>query len=122
MFRSIPPNAQQNLAAPRGFTARISGLFSGGQKRASVPEGMRVYAVGDIHGCTAELDRLTTAIVRDGQDWEGERRLVYVGDYIDRGPDSKGVIDRLLNPPPGFTVCHLRGNHEQALLDFLADP
>jgi serine/threonine protein phosphatase 1 len=48
--------------------------------------------------------------------------LVYLGDYIDRGADSKGVVDRLIDAPlPGFECIHLKGNHEAALLDFLQD-
>ena len=107
---------------PRSLATRVAGLFSAAKKSAPLTEGVRVYAVGDIHGCAAELDRLTAAIVQDGTDWQGERHLIYVGDYVDRGPDSKGVIDRLLDPPDGFKVCYLRGNHDQVLLDFLADP
>ena len=106
----------------RRFGARMARIFASGAKVAAVPDGMRVYAVGDIHGCAVELDRLTAAIVEDSTDRDGERHLVYLGDYVDRGPDSKGVVDRLLNPPVGFIAHYLRGNHDQALLDFLADP
>lgn len=61
-------------------------------------------------------------IKQDSNDARGERIIVYVGDYIDRGPDSKGVIDRLLSPLDGFKVRHLRGNHDQSLLEFLNEP
>ena len=51
----------------------------------------------------------------------GEKWLVTLGDYVDRGPDSAAVIEHLLAPPPaGFRRIRLRGNHEQMMLDFLA--
>jgi serine/threonine protein phosphatase 1 len=61
--------------------------------------------------------------IRD--DCEGTQQtvvVVFLGDYVDRGPDSKGVIDRVLSLPAPFQGKFLRGNHDQALLDFLADP
>ncbi len=109
-----------NPAGP-GVFARLSRMFSG-RARALLPEGVRVYAVGDIHGCASQLDRLMDAIRADRAGWPGKAHLVFVGDYVDRGPDSKGVVERMLAPPPGFEVCYLRGNHDQTLLDFLADP
>ena len=50
------------------------------------------------------------------------RLLIFVGDYVDRGPDSRAVIERLLHLPEGFETRCLRGNHDQAVLDFLRDP
>ncbi len=92
--------------------------------RPTVPEGTCVYAVGDIHG---RLDLLTTLhgmIERDAARRAAERRvLIYLGDYVDRGPDSRGVIDLLCTAPlPGFETVHLIGNHEAYLLHFLDDP
>lgn len=83
-----------------------------------------VYAIGDIHGCLDELLRLERMIVEDAADvGDGERWLVTLGDYIDRGPDSAQVIGHLMSAPPaGFRRIALAGNHEQLLLDFLADP
>jgi len=92
------------------------------RKAASLPEGVRVYAVGDIHGRLDLLDAIHRLIEQDSADKGGERTLVYVGDYIDRGPDSKGVIDRLLSPLKGFKTRHLKGNHDESLLEFLNDP
>ena len=76
----------------------------------------RYFAIGDIHGCAEELDRLLGAIAPLAGD-----TVVFVGDYIDRGPDSKGVIDRLLAwraTTPARTVF-LRGNHEDMALSYL---
>lgn len=92
-------------------------------RKASVPPGTLVYAVGDIHG---RLDLLRAAherILADARAATVARKVVvYLGDYIDRGSDSRQVIDLLIDEPlPGFHAVHLKGNHEQALLDFLMD-
>lgn len=87
-----------------------------------MPPDQRVYIVGDIHGCASLLERLLVTIELDAAGGPPKRRLVFVGDYVDRGPNSRAVIERLLNPPEGFETHCLRGNHDQAVLDFLNDP
>ncbi|MEM9224563.1 MAG: metallophosphoesterase family protein [Pseudomonadota bacterium] len=78
----------------------------------SVPPGVRVYAVGDIHGHLGLLRRLQGMIDTDIAAHSPANIIeVYLGDYIDRGPDSCGVIDHLSRPRPHRTVF-LRGNHE----------
>jgi len=76
----------------------------------------RLLTFGDIHGCLAELNRLLE--ITDPNDRD---QLVFLGDYIDRGPDSAGVIKRLLRiqdqHPHTVFLC---GNHEQMLLDYLS--
>ncbi|KQU99451.1 hypothetical protein ASC89_10745 [Devosia sp. Root413D1] len=82
-----------------------------------------VYAIGDVHGCLAELRQLERLIEADAAGTPGEKWMVLLGDYIDRGPQSAQVIDHLLAPAPaGFRRFTLAGNHEQMLLDFLAAP
>ena len=71
-----------------------------------------IYAIGDIHGCLDPLRRLMEKIRLSEAD-----ELVFIGDYIDRGPDSKGVIDYLLTLRGRYTF--LMGNHERMFLDFL---
>jgi serine/threonine protein phosphatase 1 len=79
-----------------------------------------VYAIGDIHGCLDELLALELVITLNAEAIPGEKLLVYLGDYIDRGPSSAGVIDHLLSAPlPGFTRVCLAGNHETMMLDYL---
>lgn len=78
---------------------------------------MRTLAVGDIHGCSAALDALL-AVVRPTPD----DLLVFLGDYVDRGPDSKGVIDRLIALKTTHRVVCLRGNHEVMMLDARRNP
>jgi len=105
------------IASPpprRGFFARFA------KAAAKVPNGLRVYAVGDIHGCSGQLAQLLRAILEEP--WHGDKYLIFLGDYCDRGPDTKGVIDRLLALRPGVRACFLKGNHDQTLLDFLDDP
>ncbi len=88
---------------------------------AQAPKDTRVYAVGDIHGCLEQLLALQEAIQEDAAASEAKRKVVvYLGDYLDRGPDCRGVIRQLIEQPlAGFESVHLMGNHEQFLLDFL---
>jgi serine/threonine protein phosphatase 1 len=89
-----------------------------------LPPGVRIYAVGDIHGRLDLLSRMLELIARDAETLPAKTRrvLVFLGDYIDRGPDSRTVIERLLaGPLPGFRAVFLRGNHEDTLLQFLDD-
>jgi len=91
-----------------------------------VPQGMRVYAVGDIHGRADLLADMTQRIAADCAAAPPVRRnvLVFVGDYVDRGADSAGVIDQLLRlrANPDYETHLLKGNHEVMFLDFLDDP
>lgn len=75
---------------------------------------MSLYAIGDIHGCAETLDRLLD-VIGPGKD----DHLVFVGDYIDRGPDSRGVIDRLLDLEEEVPCTFLKGNHEALMLAYL---
>lgn len=88
-----------------------------------LPPGIRVYAIGDIHGRSDLLAEITDRIDNDIRRRPVERAIeVYLGDYIDRGPDSKGVIDQLaVRMIRRGAVC-LRGNHESLLEEFLIDP
>ncbi|MDH3909796.1 MAG: serine/threonine protein phosphatase [Rhodospirillales bacterium] len=90
---------------------------------ARAPEGTLVYAIGDSHGCVDRLRALHEAILEDaGHSAQGRRVAVYLGDYIDRGPDPRGLVALLIEEPlPGFESVHLIGNHEAFLLRFLAD-
>src|SRR5262245_58581846 len=84
-------------------------------------DAMLTFAVGDIHGCLDKLQRLIAAC--EAHAGGRPARYVFVGDYIDRGPQSRGVIEFLMArqaAQPGMIVC-LRGNHEQMALDAHAD-
>ena len=86
-----------------------------------VPDDCRVYAVGDIHGRVDLLAALHDRIRDDAATaTAGRKVLVYLGDYVDRGPCSFDVVDMLVEAPlEGFEIVHLKGNHEDFLLRFL---
>lgn len=94
--------------------------------RAPSTDGRLIYAIGDVHGCSEILRRLLKLIESDVAKQASAERppvLVFIGDYVDRGPDSRGVIDIVLSilSDGRFEVRALKGNHEQALLQFLAE-
>jgi serine/threonine protein phosphatase 1 len=88
----------------------------------TIPDGMRLYVFGDVHGRFDLVQRLRDAILRDRAEAAPAKvKVIGLGDFIDRGPDSRGVIEAFTT---GFFDCEaafIRGNHEQMLLDFLDD-
>lgn len=94
------------------------------QEPARTPDGMRIYAVGDIHGRADLLERLQDQIEQDAARHPGKQLLlIYLGDYVDRGPQSREVLELLSRHRPlGASTHFLSGNHEQAMLSFLRDP
>ncbi len=96
---------------------------------ARLPEGLRVYAIGDVHGCLYELNLLLDGIEADNAKANealgrnDKPYIVFLGDYIDRGVDSRGVIERLITlRENNNTVFFLKGNHEASFLGFLNYP
>jgi serine/threonine protein phosphatase 1 len=108
----------------RLFGGRSRAATTAAARRASAPPDCRLYAIGDIHG---RLDLLTALhgdiqADRKARPHDGKDVVIYLGDYVDRGPYSREVIDYLLGEPlPGFTAVHLMGNHDEAMLRFLED-
>jgi serine/threonine protein phosphatase 1 len=89
---------------------------------AILPPGRRVYAIGDIHGCLDRLVAMHERIAADLAARPVERPVVvHVGDYVDRGPDSAGVVRHLLRGFAGAEVVNLLGNHEHMMLDAVDD-
>lgn len=90
-----------------------------------IPAGSLIYAIGDIHGRVDCLKRLLAAIRTDAEQVDlKDVTIIFLGDYVDRADDSRDVIEcciRLDAEWPG-TVLFLRGNHEEALMEFLTDP
>jgi serine/threonine protein phosphatase 1 len=85
--------------------------------------GMRLYVIGDIHGRADLLDQIVEKIRDDvATHREIDCITVTLGDYVDRGPDSRGVIDRLSRNPFPTRYIGLKGNHEALLEAFLQDP
>jgi len=94
-------------------------------EEARLPPGLRIYAIGDIHGRADLLDRLHGLIADDmaAQPAPDRTVIIYLGDYVDRGPDSAAVIDRLCKSRlAGVETLALLGNHEAMLLEFLDAP
>lgn len=91
---------------------------------SEAPEGSLIYAVGDIHGRLDLLARMHALIEADAASCRAGRKVVvYLGDYVDRGPDSRGVVEYLLQQPLAeMDSVYLIGNHEAFLLTFLDDP
>lgn len=107
------------------FTRLFGGGATGPSSSAmgNLPQDTRIYAIGDIHGRDDLLANLLGKIEADAKDFNGTVKLVFIGDYIDRGNSSKQVVERLRHGLPSrFETVFLRGNHEQALMDFMADP
>jgi serine/threonine protein phosphatase 1 len=88
---------------------------------SSLPAGLRLYAVGDIHGRSDLLDELATRIAGDLADAPARAVTIFLGDYVDRGPASAAVVERLSRGDFPTSICALRGNHEEVLLRFLED-
>lgn len=92
------------------------------ERLARAPAGTRLYAVGDIHGRLDLLRELRAKIEADGAGFRGARKIVYLGDYVDRGLESHGVIDLLSGAgPAGFEQVFLKGNHDEWMLRFIGD-
>lgn len=108
----------------------ISGLFKRKAKIATpdhpeTPRGSVVWALGDVHGRLDLLQPLVEAIMADAHATSAERKVViFLGDYVDRGSESRGVIRYLADLPSecGIEWRFLKGNHEEAMLGFLEDP
>jgi serine/threonine protein phosphatase 1 len=82
-----------------------------------------IYAVGDVHGCYEALVEAERRIVEDGRSVAGEKLIVLLGDYVDRGKRSRDVLQHLCSPAPeGFHRVALCGNHDDAFLRFLDNP
>ncbi len=108
---------EANALGPAGSATRR------GPRRYRLPEGGRVYAVGDIHG-RADLAEEMQALISAHASRKPARSVsaVWLGDYIDRGPSSREVIDLLVRFARGpLRSIFLMGNHEEAMLRFLAD-
>jgi serine/threonine protein phosphatase 1 len=109
-----PHNVVQHEDCNRPDVTLAQGKWPG------APKGVTIYALGDIHGRLDLLEKVHRRIDAD-KSICGHKRVaeIYVGDYIDRGPDTAGVISRLIARSRETYTVFLRGNHEQLLLDFV---
>jgi serine/threonine protein phosphatase 1 len=108
----------------RDFYSGTNSLTARAAKTVSrVPNGTRIYAVGDIHGRADLLAQLFSRIDADLAAHHIERSIhVFLGDYVDRGPGSREVLDRLIDRAYSHESVFLMGNHELIFLQFLHDP
>jgi serine/threonine protein phosphatase 1 len=103
-----------NAISPNLYEARFS--------ISRAPTAMRLYIIGDIHGRSDLLDQIIEKINEDIREFGGKESLtITLGDYIDRGADSRGVIDRLSRNPFPTSYIALKGNHEVFFESFLRD-
>ena len=91
---------------------------------ARVPAGVRIYAIGDIHGRADLLSKIHCRISADLQNHPHRNAsIIYLGDYIDRGPASREVIDLLTGTAcPAVQRTFLKGNHEDMMMSFIRNP
>ena len=107
---------------------RLSRLWKPSQtpslRQRGLPPGHRVYAIGDVHGCRSHLAAILERIRADAAARPADHvTLVYLGDYIDRGPDSAGVLAMAMTDVPWADLTvRIKGNHEEMLERFLAEP
>ncbi len=93
------------------------------RRKPRLPDGIRIYAISDIHGCADLLQQMFTVIDRDLTTARSMRPIhVFLGDYIDRGPDSRRTIELLIERGRKHESVFLKGNHEAFLFDVLKDP
>ena len=96
-------------------------------KTYKIPKNYRIYAIGDIHGQLDQLKKLHNKIDEDIEVQEkiDNVQIVYLGDYIDRGMESKETIQHILErelTAPKVEPVYLMGNHESGMLGFMKDP
>lgn len=97
--------------------------FSRFARRSRLPEGVRIYAVGDLHGCADLLSGAFDVIDADlARSRPGRCIEVFLGDYIDRGPDTRLTLDLLIERRRLRETVFVRGNHESILTSFLDEP
>tara|TARA_B100000579_G_C22804240_1_gene841589 strand:+ start:1067 stop:1780 length:714 start_codon:yes stop_codon:yes gene_type:complete len=80
---------------------------------------MNICAIGDIHGCLKEFKLLEKKIFSNEKFIKNKNLLIFLGDYIDRGLESKQVIDQIIKLKKNINVKFLMGNHEEFMIDFL---
>lgn len=89
-----------------------------------IGKNKRIYVIGDIHGCDALLKKSLDKMIRDAENHR-DKKLIFIGlgDYVDRGSNSKNVIELLLTQIPNyFEKIFLKGNHELYMLAFITNP
>ncbi len=109
-----------------GLLSRLNTKIHPPIHKPKIPEGVLIYAIGDVHGELFQLERLLGKIEADALRRDADRKIIiFLGDVIDRGGHSRDIIGSLGKDPfvlPEFEVICLKGNHEQVMLDFFDHP
>lgn len=93
------------------------------RNKPRLPDGIRIYAISDIHGCAHLLEQMLGVIDADMARGRPSRAIeVFLGDYIDRGPDSRSTLDILIKRSRRGNTVFLKGNHEAFLAEVFRDP
>ena len=93
------------------------------KRKPKLPDGVRIYAISDIHGCAHLLEPMLRVIDADlAQSRPRYAIEVFMGDYIDRGPDTRSTLDILVERSRRGNAVFLKGNHEAFLVNVLRDP
>jgi serine/threonine protein phosphatase 1 len=122
-MRGPSPSVLINRSATSCESNRLLNLFKSRDKKPRVRDDLRIYAIGDIHGRVDLLDKILAKIDahRAGHPCN-DVAVVFVGDYVDRGPASRAVLDRLIFCVQANQTVLLKGNHETYLQEFLTNP
>jgi serine/threonine protein phosphatase 1 len=100
----------------------ISSAMQLSPARPRLPDGLRIYAISDVHGCADLLRKMFAVIDKDLRNVGSRRALhVFMGDYIDRGPDSYQTVELLIDRARNHEAVFLKGNHEALLLDAMSN-
>lgn len=117
--RRNSPSQTTPSIRPNGSNSLVSNVISPDD---ILDDETLIYAIGDIHGRADLLESLLDRIDEDSDGFDGDIHIVFLGDYIDRGFQSRQVVDILLSQRlTGYSSHFLKGNHEEALLSFLSD-
>ncbi|MCC8935220.1 Serine/threonine-protein phosphatase 1 [Bradyrhizobium ivorense] len=115
MFRSFRESPRRKLLSPRRSHPS--------RHKPRLPDGVRIYAMSDIHGCAHLLKQMLRVIDADVARSRPRHAIeVYMGDYVDRGPDSRATLDILINRSRRGNTVFLKGNHEVFLGNVLRNP
>jgi serine/threonine protein phosphatase 1 len=93
------------------------------KSKPRLPDGVRIYAISDVHGCAQLLQQMLKVIDADVASSPPHRAIeIYLGDYVDRGPDSRTTLDLLIERSRRGNAIFLKGNHEALMINALRDP
>jgi len=121
-WRENSTNVIRHLEEAVRFSLQCEFVRGGARWYPSLPEGVRLYAIGDIHGRLDLLNECLSQIDEDLAENKSNRPIhVFLGDYIDRGPSSRETIDRLIERSSFHECIFLKGNHEDLALRSLTD-